>query len=413
MMNKPANQDFLPQGETAPLQAPQKTAYREWEDAAPSTPKAVSDWQSYSRDNSRSLVRGLLLFVLLPTLVSAFYFCAVATPQYQTEMHLSVYSPHASAAPIGIGALLGGAVSSVQSSQDVLNIAEYIRSYEATQKLMDKVDLRAILGFPGADFLARPPENASLEKLHDYYRRRVNVVFNTDSRTVSVYVRAFSPADATALASAILTLSEEAVNGYNARAENDMLLLSRTELARAEERIAQVRGQLTEYRQKSNDIDPASRSGAIMGGISGLEQAYNAAQVELRQLSAASTGDNVQLRAVRRKVAALERQIKQEQQRLTGSGNTYSQKLATYEGLMLEQELAQQVYASALAAFEKAQLEAQRQKSYVVPIVKPHTPQDAEYPERARSIILTFVAALVLFGIGRLLLAGVRDHMMH
>ena len=44
----------------------------------------------------------------------------------------------------------------------------------------------------------------------------------------------------------------------------------------------------------------------------------------------------------------------------------------------MEQELAQQGYASALVSLEGARLEAQRQKSYVTPIVRPGVPQSGE-----------------------------------
>ena len=378
-----------------------------------SAPNKTTSWQEHSRRNTRSLVKSMALCTLLPTLVAAIYFGLIATPQYQTDMHIAIRSAQTGAVTGTLGSLLGGMGTYGQSTQDIRGVAEYIRSYSAVQQLMEQADLRKILGPENADIVTRLPDNASLETIRNYYRDHVDVVFNSDSGGLSVFVRAYTPQDALTLASAILALSEESVNSQNTRAENDMLQLTRAELAKAQEHIAQINTQITDFRKNNKDIDPASRSGAILGGISGLEQAYNEAQVELRQLSASATGDNVQIRAMRRKIAALKQQIDQEQNRLTGTGNTYSQKVADYEILVMKQALAQQAYAAALVALEKAQIEAQRQKSYVVPIVKPHLPQDAEYPQRLRGIALTFFASLLAFGIGRLIMAGVRDHMMH
>jgi len=386
--------------------------------AAITAPDAVKDphhdWSSYNRRQRNSLLRSLAAFVLAPTLLAALYFGLLAADQYQTEVHISLRASQQQAMPSAFGAMLTGMSGMSQSIQDVRGIVEYLQSHDAVQSLAETADLRNILSHPDADRFTRLPENASTEKLREVYRDHIDAIFNMETSTVIVYVRAYSPQDAQKLAQSIISLSENEVNNLNTRAEEDALKLARAELARAENYAAEVRRDMVAFRETSSDINPTNKTGAIEGTIAKLEEERNKTQVELRELRSYAIASNPQLRTLQRRLDALNQQVKQEQARLTGaSGATYTKKLSDYEELVMRQEMAQQAYASALVSLENARLEAQRQKSYVVPIVRPHMPQDATYPQRGRNILLAFIASLLTFGIVRLIIAGVRDHVMH
>ena len=87
-----------------------------------------------------------------------------------------------------------------------------------------------------------------------------------------------------------------------------------------------------------------------------------------------------------------------------------NQLISDYQPLALDQELAQQQYASALTSLELARIEAQRKKLYLVTFVKPGLPEEALKPERILKIMTTFVYAFLLFSIGGLMWSALRDH---
>ena len=67
--------------------------------------------------------------------------------------------------------------------------------------------------------------------------------------------------------------------------------------------------------------------------------------------------------------------------------------------------------ASALAGYESAMSEAQRQQVYLERIAQPSRPDRAQEPRRLRSVFITFLLGLVVYGIASMVLAGVREHM--
>src|SRR5690606_10264771 len=105
----------------------------------------------------------LAVFVLLPTLVAAIYFGLIATPRYETEVHLSVRSAQGGNVSTFFGSLMGASQMG-QSIQDTRNIADYMQSHDAVRALDDKVDLRAMFSHGEADYFSRLPEDAPFEK---------------------------------------------------------------------------------------------------------------------------------------------------------------------------------------------------------------------------------------------------------
>ncbi|HLW26553.1 MAG TPA: capsule biosynthesis protein, partial [Kiloniellales bacterium] len=74
---------------------------------------------------------------------------------------------------------------------------------------------------------------------------------------------------------------------------------------------------------------------------------------------------------------------------------------------------AHQEYTSAITSLESARIEAQRQQVYLVPIVQPHEAETARFPQRLENVGLVFLASLLVFLIGRLIITGIQDHLMN
>jgi len=335
----------------------------------------------------------------------------IAADQYQTETQFSVRSAEGAQRSSVLGVLAGG-LGIGRADDYAMSVASFVTSHDAVKALDRRLDLRAIFRRPEADFIARLPEGASLEELTDYYESMVEATFDTASGITTVRVRAFRPEDAEAIASALLELSEALVNEFNRRAEEDSLRIAREAVNAAEARLSDIRVRLTRFRLENDEIDPTRRSGGILEIITALEQDYAETSARLSEMLSYMAPDNLQVETVRQRLKAIEEQIRAEQRRLTGTDAGLAEQLSEYELLLLERELASEAYTSALASLESARIEAQRQQNYLVPVVAPHVPEEAKYPERAKNVLLVFLGALLLFAVGRLIVAGVRDHLM-
>src|SRR5581483_5189486 len=107
---------------------------------------------------------------------------------------------------------------------------------------------------------------------------------------------------------------------------------------------------------------------------------------------------------------ALKNQIATERRRLTGSNGALAPQIAEYEHLLLEREFADKGYASALASLESARVEASKQHLYLVRVVEPNLPEKALYPRTSIILPTVFFGRLISYGIGWLIVAGVREH---
>ena len=108
---------------------------------------------------------------------------------------------------------------------------------------------------------------------------------------------------------------------------------------------------------------------------------------------------------------ALERQIAIERARITADGRqALPQQLAGYERLLLEREFADKQLASATASLETARVDAQRQALFLARVVEPNMAQEAEYPKAGFILGSLFAILCVLYAMGWLVVAGVREH---
>jgi capsular polysaccharide transport system permease protein len=356
---------------------------------------------------------GLLLVVVLPTVMAGLYLFAMAANQYESAADFTVKSaaqPNASSSS-GLAQMFGlsGATSSSQS--DSFSVSDYLSSHDAVAALQHRVDLVAIFRRPGADpvaalWFAHP----TAEQLLQYYRRQVKVAYNPETGITTLKVHAFRRADAQAIAEILLELGEQRVNLLNARVFENSLSVARQQLREAEASLVASQGGLTAFRQSERDIDPDRSSTAQISLLTGLEQELAQARAQLSALGAAVRTDSPQYVAMQQRVQGLNAQVATQSARLTGGGRAMAPGLGAYEGLRLRQDFASKRYESSAAAVESAREQAAKQQLYVVRIVEPNLPEKALYPQRWIVLTTVLCGALLIYGIGWLLLAGVREH---
>ncbi len=368
---------------------------------------------AFLRPPARRLTKTRLMFLLvvvLPTALAALYFGLIASDRFVSEATFVVRSAKS---PLGGG--LGSLLQMVgisRSDDDTYSVQEYMLSRDAVAALSKRLALRDMFNRPEADFAARYPNalyGTSDEELFQYYKSRVEAVYSRTTALTTLKVQAFRADDALAISRTLLDLGEELVNRMNERIRNDAVRFAEGEVARSQERLVEAQIAITEFRNRELMLDPSKSSLIVAELIGRLSTELAASTAQLREVQASSP-NSPQIPGLQRRIAALEGQITLERQRVSNASDGLAEKIAGYERLNLQREFAVKALASAVTSLELARNEARRQQLYLERVVEPAMSDHAEEPRRLRSVAVTFGSCMLLFFVGWLIMAGVREH---
>jgi len=348
--------------------------------------------------------------VVLPSLVAGLYYGLIASDIYVSEARYIVRSVNGTRNSI-FGTMLQG-TGLGPSQNDAYAVQNFIQSRDITRRLEAEHDLRGVLSRPEGDFVSRfPPPFAgrSFEQLHRVYTNFVSVTVDDTTGISTLRVNAYRPADAQNTAVSILAYSEDLINRLNDRARHDAIDVAAKEVARCEERVAAAQQALMLYRLSHKTLDPERASGAVLDQAARLAAEASVAEAQLAEV-AKSSPNSPMVPSLRRRIAALNSQVTAERLKVVGDSNGVVKSLAEYERLLLEREFAGKNLLSSVASLEQARLEAQRKQIYLDRIVAPNLPDYPLYPKRLASILEIVLSTLLIYGIGWLVSASVREH---
>lgn len=353
-----------------------------------------------------------LIMVALPTLLATFYFYVLAADIYVSEAKFFVRSQSSRQQMMtGLSSLLQGTGLS-RSQDDTYAVHDFILSRDALNLLRQKNDMDGVMSRPEADFIARFPNfyaDGSFESQYKAYKRFVNVIMDSTTGVSTIEVRAFRPEDARAIATALLSYSEDLVNRLNDRARRDAMDVARKEVEIAEARIQKVLTSLAAYRNRESMLDPVKSSAGVMAVMEKLNGQRAAVAIKLAELMAASP-NSPQVEPLRNNIAALDVQIAEQRAKLTGQDSSIASRLSEYERLQLEKEFADKQLASATLSLESARNEAARQQLYLDRVVQPNLADYALFPRRFVSVVVVAFSCFLIYGIAWLLIASIREH---
>jgi BexC/CtrB/KpsE family polysaccharide export inner-membrane protein len=351
-----------------------------------------------------------LIVVALPTLVAVLYFGLIASPRYVSEARFIVRAPN-EMQPSPLGVALGG-IGVAQAQTDAFAVHEHIRSRDGLRELGARYDVAALLGRPGVDVFSRYPrpwESRSFEGRHKAFQRFVTVGYDSTTGISTLRVEAFRPQDAQGMAEALLQGGERLVNRLNERAAADAVAQAERAQLEAQARLAAVQARLTSFRNRERFIDPQRAAAESTALIGELLAAVAGLRAERSQL-AAEAPQSPQLPSLDSRISAYERQIAAERAKIAGDAGSLAPRVGAYEELVLEREFADRQLTQAAAALVEARQEARRQTLYLERIVDPGRPDEAMLPRRWLSILTVLLSALLVYALGRLIWAGVREH---
>jgi capsular polysaccharide transport system permease protein len=364
---------------------------------------------------------------VLPTVLTGLYYAFIASPQYVVETQFAVRgSTESSLSALGLTGLVG---SSGQSGDSYI-VTDYIHSAQILPDIKDQtgVDIRNIYSRPAIDFLYRQSSDHSLDEFRNYWRDMVNVSFNSTTGNVTLQVFAFSPTDAKQVAESVLTVSEHLVNTLSEKSRRQFVEVANQQVARSEERLRNIRNQITDLRSSEQAIDPTAVATMEASIVSSLEQELANLRSRYKALVDSISADAPSARVIERQIGALEAQVAEQKQRISGDtpesepgdkttrgGGTagtsaLSEMIDRFTELGVEQEFAVKAYTTSLAALEAAMQESRKQERYFAVYVPPRLPEVALYPLGLLNTAVAFAAFLCLWLIGYFSFRSVKDH---
>ncbi|MCU0661589.1 MAG: hypothetical protein MUC50_04605 [Myxococcota bacterium] len=373
---------------------------------APDKPITARDLR---RARARRAVLRLALGVGLPTVLACVYYGAIATDLFESQALFSVQSADGGMGS-GIESLMG-IVPGAGSSRDALSVRDYILSRDMLDQLVKEQGFIEHFTKPGVDYLTRLERDATSEDRYEYFIRRVQVEFDSQSGVLTLSVKAFDAASAKRFAAAILRSSEHLVNELSRRAREDKIQFTQAELDKAEERLAEVRKKILALQNQVDELNPVASANESLGIRASLEGEVAKTQAELRQARGFMAPDAPKVIALQQRVSSLLAQISKEKRKVIDDDDKgLNNSIADFEEAMLEKEFAEKRLVTAQSAFEIATMEALRQHRYLAVVSSPSEPNDATHPRRLLGIATVFIAIFLSFGVLSMLVAAVKEH---
>jgi capsular polysaccharide transport system permease protein len=372
----------------------------------------VADEQDAGDGRKPFFVRHALFMatVVLPLAIAALYYLLIASDRYVSEARFIVRS--------SAGNGVGGVATMIENqglsraNDETYAVNDYVVSRDIVELLVRNNHLRDILARPEADAINRFPNFYSRdnkENLFERYKDMVQARIDSATGISTLKVAAFRADDATGLASAIIKYAEDLINRLNERAYDDAERYAQTIVDRERNDIGKIETDLTTFRNANGSVDPGKEAVAGFEMIGKMTTDLVLLEANLQQQLALSPGAPG-IAALREKIRSYQEQIDKQKLDIVGGNRSLASKLAGYERLELDRELAARALGLAMINLAKAREDAQQQHLYLQTIVVPNVADYAEYPRRTLGMLLMLLVCLGLYATVRSLSSITLEH---
>ena len=354
--------------------------------------------QGIQRDLARRRRRklGLLLarlafFVMLPTLITGYYFYKIATPMYAAKSEFLVLK----ADSVG-GSAMGGLLSGTQfaTSQDSIAVQSYLQSKEAMLRLDQEVGFKSHFTQDWIDPIQRLNPDASNEEAYKSYQRNVKIGYDPTEGMIRMEVTAADPEVSAEFSRRLITYAQEKVNHLSEQKRSDQVGEAEAALALAETQRREAQEQLVRLQQKGAVLDPEGVIMSLRSQISTFEVQLQEKQLELAALLDNTRPNRAKVDGAEADIARLEALIQRLNDRMTNaSAGENSLASLSVQIQMAQADLATRdlMLQSALQQVETTRMEANRQVRYLTTASEPVPSEEASYPRKFENTILAFL----------------------
>ena len=218
------------------------------------------------------------------------------------------------------------------------------------------------------------------------------------------------------IAREIVRESQDMINALNTQAREDAMRYANEDLDEAVEQLKQAREAMTQFRTRTQIVDPAADIQSRLGVMANLQQQLAEALIAADLLRDSVSTSDPRVTNAQKRIEVIRDRIAIERQTFTsastetgGVGENYSDLLSEFERLTVDLQYAEEAYRAALTSLEKARDEATRQSRYLATYINPTKAEDAEYPQRELMSALVGLFLLLTWSIAALIYYSIRD----
>jgi capsular polysaccharide transport system permease protein len=351
------------------------------------------------RRRSINLALRLAFFVLLPTLVSGYYYYFVATPLYATESQMVIQQADGTVTAggmAGLGGMFGGAI---EANKDSIAVQGYLQSRDAMMRLDQDQGFRAHFSNPAIDPIQRLPADATNEDVYKHYKQDVKISYDPTEGLIKMEVLAADPDTSLGFSRALIRYAEEQIDHLTQRKREDQMKDARSSYEDADAKMLDAQRKLVELQEKSKVLSSEVEVTLLTTQISALETQLTQEKLALEQMKSNSRPNKARMDPVERRIATLEGEISELRGKMTEDDAGGTSLAEVQSELLLAQanlQTRQMMLSTTLAQLENARIEANKQVRYLSMAVSPVAPDAPAYP---RAFENTLVTLLIFAGI--------------
>lgn len=358
---------------------------------------------------------GMLLklwaFVLMPTLIVAYFLWFVATDMYESESTFRVQSAESGgAANSGLLAqFLGGA----GGGNDPVAVQTYIYSRDVLRLLDADHAWVAHFQAPDLDILNRLDEDATFEDAYKHYQNMITVSYDPSEGIIEMAIVASDPDTAERFSNAIIGYAERMVDDLSDRIKSDSIEDAKRFLDDAERDLKAAQLAEAEVRKNQEIFSVETEVANAMAIITGMETELEALTGRLTNLRRVTSESDPRVQRIRAQVETLQGQIDRRRNSITGNSERNDRSLADINAdlsrAQFDVQAAMAIFSSALQSHELARMNATRQQIYLTVIEQPSMPDEANYPQKPQMLALAFIGLLGFYIVFSLTVSLIRE----
>jgi capsular polysaccharide transport system permease protein len=352
-----------------------------------------------------------VLGIVLPTVLVFIYLACFASSQWTAEAQVSLKSALGSDASPSLS--FGRSGLSFGSSTDDALVAAYFHSNDLAQAMDEQLHLRQHWQDHAHDFVFRLASDATIEDYDDFFKSRTRASIDTASGVITVRAQAYDRAYAKRLIEAMIARAETAVNGFGQEIVRKRLAIFEDEVARTERELKAATQAMLTFQAEHHLLDAKGQAAAGAGVIAELDAKIVAEQATLSEMLAVQGESSDAVLRQRARIKAVQDQRAIEISRLVGDqngGDAVNQLVAKQAELDFTLQRSVEAHGLAQKALEEARVEAAHQLKHLVVIDPPSLPERPTQPLILYWTVTVFLALLLIYAIGSMVLATIREH---
>ena len=332
----------------------------------------------------------LAFFVLLPTFAAGYYFYKVATPMYATTSQFLIIQSEGGGGASPFGGLLP---TQFATGQDSIATQAYLQSKDAMLRLDADTGFKEHFADDSIDAIQRLEADATNEDAYKIYKKNVKIGFDPTEGVIRMEVIAADPNVSEEFSRNLVDYAEERVNNLSKQTREDGMRDAAAGFEEAQAKRREVQQRLIELQVK-NGVDPQAEIVAIRTQITTYEGLLIEKELALAALLDNTRPNRAKVDGAQGDVRRLQEQLQKLNDRLnsaTQGEDSLAQKAVELQLAQADLAAADMVLQAAQTAMDGARTEASRQVRYLTVAVEPVAPQEPTYPRKFENTILAFL----------------------